>query len=150
MKVMKTRTMSMTTIKTYSELISLPTFEERYRYLRLTGRVGEDTFGFDRYLNQIFYRSAEWKRIRDQVIVRDNGCDLGIEDRMIPGRILIHHMNPITEKDILYRTDALMNPEFLICVSHTTHNAIHYGDESLLIASTPIIRTKNDTCPWKR
>lgn len=137
-------------IRTYSELIALPTFEERYRYLRLTGRVGEDTFGFDRILNQKFYRSAEWKRIRDYVIVRDNGCDLGIEDRLIPGRILIHHMNPITEKDILYRTDALMNPEFLICVSHTTHNAIHYGDEDLLISTTPIIRTKNDTCPWKR
>lgn len=136
--------------RTYSELIALPTFEERYRYLRLTGRVGEDTFGFDRYLNQTFYRSAEWKRIRDYVIVRDNGCDLGMEDRMIPGRILIHHMNPITEKDILYRTDAIMDPEFLICVSHNTHNAIHYGDEGLLIASCPIVRTKNDTCPWKR
>lgn len=143
----------MTTIdtqRTYSELIALPTFEERYRYLRLSGRVGEDTFGFDRILNQKFYRSAEWKRIRDYVIVRDNGCDLGIEDRMIPGRILIHHMNPITEKDILYRSDTLMDPEFLICVSHTTHNAIHYGDESLLIESTPVVRTKNDTCPWKR
>lgn len=136
-------------IKTYSELIKLPTFEERYRYLRLRGSVGVDTFGFDRYLNQKFYRSAEWKRVRDQVIVRDNGCDLGIEDRMIPGRILIHHMNPITEKDILYMTDALMNPEYLICVSHTTHNAIHYGDEDLLI-TTPVVRRKNDTCPWKR
>lgn len=138
----------MTSIKTYSELIELPTFEERYRYLRLRGSVGVDTFGFDRYLNQKFYRSAEWKRVRDQVIVRDNGCDLGIEDRMIPGRILIHHMNPITEKDILYMTDALMNPEYLICVSHTTHNAIHYGDEDLLI-TTPVVRRKNDTCPWK-
>lgn len=135
--------------KTYSELIALPTFEERYRYLRLRGSVGVDTFGFDRYLNQMFYRSAEWKRVRDQVIVRDNGCDLGMEDRMIPGRILIHHMNPITEKDILYMTDALMNPEYLICVSHTTHNAIHYGDEDLLITA-PVVRTKNDTCPWKR
>ena len=137
------------TLKTYSELITIPTFEERYRYLRLRGSVGEDTFGFDRYLNQKFYRSAEWKRIRDYVIVRDNGCDLGIEDRMIYGKILIHHMNPITEKDILRRTDALMNPEFLICVSHDTHNAIHYGSEDLLIKA-PIVRTKNDTCPWKR
>lgn len=139
----------MTTIKTYSELITLPTFEERYRYLRLKGSVGVETFGFDRYLNQKFYRSPEWKRIRDEVIVRDNGCDLGIEDRVIYGKILIHHMNPITEKDILYRTDALMNPEFLISVTHRTHNAIHYGDESLLVTA-PIIRTQYDTCPWKR
>lgn len=138
----------MTNIKTYSELISLPTFEERYAYLRLSGIVGEDTFGFDRYLNQKFYRSAEWKRIRDYVIVRDNGCDLGIEDRMIHGKILIHHMNPITQRDIQCMTDTLLNPEFLICVSHTTHNAIHYGDEDLLIKD-PIVRTRNDTCPWK-
>lgn len=141
--------MSTTNIKTYSELIKLPTFKERYRYLRLTGRVGEDTFGFDRYLNQVFYRSAEWKRARDLVIVRDNGCDLGIEDRAIYGKILIHHMNPITDKDILNVTDILLNPEYLICVSHITHNAIHYGDENLLITE-PIVRTKNDTCPWKR
>lgn len=147
MVVMKT--MTTTNIKTYSELTKLPTFKERYRYLRLTGRVGEDTFGFDRYLNQIFYRSAEWKRVRDLVIVRDNGCDLGIEDRVIYGKILIHHMNPITDKDILNATDILLNPEYLICVSHITHNAIHYGDENLLITE-PIVRTKNDTCPWKR
>lgn len=139
----------MTSIKTYSELITLPTFEERFRYLQLNGRVGEDTFGFDRYLNQNFYRSAEWKRIRDQVIIRDNGCDLGIEDRAIHGRILIHHMNPISEKDILRATDILMNPEYLICVTHNTHNAIHYGDEDLLTKG-PVIRTPNDTCPWKR
>ena len=139
----------MTTIKTYSELIELPTFEERYRYLRLSGQVGKDTFGFDRYLNQNFYRSIEWKRVRDQVIVRDNGCDLGIEDRQIAGKILIHHMNPITDKDILNLTDILLNPEYLICVSHITHNAIHYGDESLLITE-PTVRTKYDTCPWKR
>ena len=139
----------MTTIKTYSELIALPTFEERYRYLRLRGSVGKDTFGFDRYLNQNFYRSLEWKRIRDQVIVRDNGCDLGIEDRMIPGRVMIHHMNPITELDIIQATDILLNPEYLICVSHTTHNAIHFGDEDLLITN-PVVRTPNDTCPWKR
>ncbi len=143
------KTMTTTNIKTYSELIQLPTFIERYRYLRLTGRVGEDTFGFDRYLNQIFYRSAEWKRVRDLVIVRDNGCDLGIEDRPIYGKILIHHMNPITDKDILNATDILLNPEYLVCVSHITHNAIHYGDENLLITE-PIVRTKNDTCPWKR
>ena len=141
--------MNMTNIKTYSELICLPTFEERYRYLQLKGNVGEDTFGFDRYLNQKFYRSAEWKRIRDYVIVRDNGCDLGIGDRPIHSKILIHHMNPITEYDIRYLTDALLNPEYLISVSHTTHNAIHYGDEDLLITS-PITRSRNDTCPWKR
>lgn len=139
----------MTNIKTYSELITLPTFEERYRYLRLQGIVGKDTFGFDRYLNQKFYRSAEWKRVRDQVIIRDNGCDLCVEDRMIHGRILIHHMNPITDKDILNVTDALLNPEFLICVTHETHNAIHYGDENQLV-SAPVVRRPNDTCPWKR
>lgn len=139
----------MTSIKTYSELIKLPTFEERYRYLRLSGRVGKDTFGFDRYMNQNFYRSREWKRIRDEVIVRDNGCDLGIEDRIIHGRILIHHMNPITDRDILDLTEFLLDPEYLICVTHTTHNAIHYGDEDLLITN-PVVRTRNDTCPWKR
>lgn len=139
----------MTSIKTYSELIKLPTFEERYRYLRLSGRVGKDTFGFDRYMNQNFYRSKEWKRIRDEVIVRDNGCDLGIEDRIIHGRILIHHMNPITDRDILDLTEFLLDPEYLICVTHTTHNAIHYGDEDLLITN-PVVRTRNDTCPWKR
>lgn len=138
----------MSGIKTYSELIQLPTYEERYRYLRLQGIVGKDTFGFDRYLNQKFYRSAEWKRIRDQVIIRDNGCDLGMEDRVIYGKILIHHMNPITDRDILKATDILLNPEFLICVTHQTHNAIHYGDEDQLILR-PIVRTPNDTCPWK-
>lgn len=136
-------------LRSYSELISLPTFEERFRYLQLSGKVGKDTFGFDRYLNQNFYRSAEWKRVRDQVIVRDNGCDLGIEDRMIPGKILIHHMNPIAAHDILDATDILLNPEYLISVSHITHNAIHYGDEDLLIKA-PVVRTPYDTCPWKR
>lgn len=139
----------MTNIKTYSELVKIPTFEERYKYLRLSGRVGEDTFGFDRYMNQNFYRSTAWKRIRDEVIIRDDGCDLGIEDRIIQGKILIHHMNPITDRDILGLTDILLDPEYLICVSHTTHNAIHYGDEGLLIPN-PIARAKNDTCPWKR
>ena len=136
-------------IRTYSELITLPTFEERFRYLRLKGSVGEDTFGFDRYMNQKFYRSAQWKRIRDQVIVRDMSCDLGIEDRVIFDKVLIHHMNPITSKDIRYVTDMLLNPEYLICVSHRTHNAIHYGDEDLLVTA-PVMRTPNDTCPWKR
>ena len=136
-------------IKTYSELSQLPTFEERFQYLKLSGAVGKETFGFDRYLNQNFYRSAAWKRVRDQVIVRDNGCDLGIDDRIIYGKILIHHMNPINDRDILDLTDILLNPEYLICVSHITHNAIHYSDESLL-PSEPIVRFKNDTCPWKR
>ena len=135
-------------IKTYSELIALPTFEERYEYLRLNGRVGEDTFGFDRYLNQNFYRSAEWRRIRDRVIVRDNGCDLAIDDRIIYGKILIHHMNPITDKDLFNLSDILLDPEYLICVSHNTHNAIHYGDGERLVKD-PIVRTKHDTCPWK-
>ena len=135
--------------RTYSELIRLKTFEERFQYLQLRGSVGKETFGFDRYLNQNFYRSAAWKRVRDTVIVRDNGCDLGMEDRMIYGKILIHHMNPITDKDILNLTDILLNPEYLICVSHNTHNAIHYCDENLLIKE-PTIRTKNDTCPWKQ
>lgn len=136
-------------IKTYSELILLPTFEERFEYLQLNGTVGRETFGFDRYLNQTFYRSAAWKRVRDEVIIRDNGCDLGIEDRIIGNKIYIHHMNPITDKDIINRTDILLNPEFLICVSHNTHNAIHYGDENLLMR-LPMARTRNDTCPWKR
>ena len=136
-------------IKTYSELIKLPTFEERFQYLKLGGAVGKETFGFDRYLNQNFYRSAAWKRVRDQVIVRDNGCDLGIEDRSIYGKILIHHMNPINDKDILNLTEMLLNPEYLICVSHITHNAIHYSDENLL-ANEPVVRFMNDTCPWKR
>lgn len=136
-------------IRTYSELILIPTFEERFRYLQLNGRVGSDTFGFDRYLNQIFYRSERWKKIRDYVIVRDNGCDLGIEDRQIGGRIIVHHMNPLGLVDITDETEYLLDPEFLICTMHSTHNAIHYGDESLLITA-PIERAKNDTCPWKR
>lgn len=135
-------------IRTYSELILLPTFEERFKYLQLNGRVGDDTFGFDRYINQNFYRSAEWKRIRDQVIMRDNGCDLALKGYEIYGRILIHHMNPITAKDVELSTEYLMNPEYLICVTHNTHNAIHYGDEKLLMKG-PVVRTKNDTCPWK-
>ena len=135
-------------IRTYSELITLPTFIDRYRYLKLGGKVGEDTFGFDRYLNQVFYQSKEWRSIRDYVITRDNGCDLGIPGHEIYGRILIHHMNPITVDDILKRSDFLLNPEYLICTIKNTHDAIHYSDESLLITE-PIERTKNDTCPWK-
>lgn len=136
------------TIKRYSELILLPTFEERFRYLKLDGIVGKETFGFDRYLNQIFYKSKEWKAIRDFVIVRDNGCDLSLDGYDIHGRIYIHHMNPISLDDLVNRTEFLLNPDFLITVSHTTHNAIHYGDENL-IQSAPVERTKNDTCPWR-
>ena len=136
-------------IKTYSELIALPTFEERYRYLKLNGTVGEETFGFDRWINQTFYRDPEWRSIRDAVIIRDNGCDLGIEGREINSRIIVHHMNPISKWDILHRSKILLDPEYLICTTKNTHDAIHYGDEGLLI-SGPITRTKNDTCPWKR
>lgn len=139
----------MSIIRTYSELITLPTFEERYRYLRLGGRVGRDTFGFDRYLNQMFYKSDEWMSLRNDIIIRDNGCDLGIPGREIEGRILIHHMNPITVRDILERSEFLLNPEYLICTVKNTHDAIHYGDENSLIL-IPRERTKNDTCPWRR
>lgn len=140
--------MKMSIIRRYSELSRLKTFKERYEYLRLNGKVGEETFGFDRYLNQIFYKSDEWKAIRDFVIVRDDGCDLGVKGYEIRGRILIHHMNPILPEDILKRSDLLLNPDYLITTVISTHNAIHYGDERLLI-SEPIERTKNDTCPWK-
>lgn len=136
------------TIRTYSELITLPTFEERFRYLQLKGAIGEETFGFDRYLNQNFYRSKEWRHIRDEVIVRDCGCDLGVDDREILDNIIVHHMNPVAIEDIIRLTDYLTNPEYLICTSLMTHNAIHYGDESLLITA-PIERRPNDTCPWR-
>lgn len=136
-------------IRTYSELMTLPTYEERYRYLRLGGRVGEETFGFDRYLNQEFYKSDEWLKVRDEVIIRDNGCDLGIPDREIRGRILVHHMNPITIDDIKNRSEFLLNPEYLITTVKNTHDAIHYGDESLLITVSKE-RSKNDTCPWRK
>lgn len=134
-------------IKTYSELITLSSFEERYRYLKLDGVVGKETFGFDRYLNQLFYKSKEWRSIRNFVITRDNGCDLGIEGHDIYGKILVHHMNPISKDDILGRSEYLLDPEFLISTIKNTHDAIHYGDESLLITA-PIQRSKNDTCPW--
>lgn len=127
----------------------LPTFKERFRYLKLGGRVGEDTFGFDRYLNQKFYKSKEWLSIRDYVIIRDCACDLGIEDRPIESRIIIHHMNPITKDDIVNQTEFLLNPEYMISTVKRTHDAIHYGDESLLF-DAPIERSKNDTCPWRR
>lgn len=136
-------------IRTYSELIQYDTFIERFRYLKLSGRVGEDTFGYDRYLNQQFYKSKEWRLLRDRIIIRDMGCDLGIPDRDIFERIIIHHMNPITKEDIINQTEFLLNPEYMICVTKRTHDAIHYGDESLLF-DTLIERRPNDTCPWRR
>ena len=136
-------------IRTYSELITLPTYLDRYRYLRLGGKVGEDTFGFDRWLNQMFYKDPVWLAARDEVIMRDNGCDLGIPGREISGRILVHHMNPITVEDIVKRSEILLNPEYLISTVKLTHDAIHYGDESSLLLDF-VERTKNDTCPWRR
>ena len=137
-----------TKIRSYSELCKFKTFKERYEYLRLDGVVGESTFGFDRYLNQVFYRSQKWRAIRDQGIIRDEGRDLGAEGYDIYGKVIIHHMNPITIDDIEKESDYLLDPEFLICTTHNTHNAIHYGDEGLLVTG-PVVRTKNDTCPWK-
>ena len=136
-------------IKTYSEMIRLPTFEDRFEYLKLKGSVGKDTFGHDRYLNQVFYSSMEWRRLRDEIIIRDNGCDLGIEGREIGGKVYIHHLNPLGTNDILTHSEYLVNPEYLICVSFETHNAIHYGDINLL-PRDPIERKRNDTCPWRR
>lgn len=136
-------------MRTYRELIRLETFKERFRYLKLSGCVGEATFGYDRYLNQDFYRSKEWKTVRNEIIVRDMGCDLALEGYEIRGKIFIHHMNPIEMKDIVNTSEFLLDPENLICVSMETHNAIHYGDESLLRSKVLIERKPNDTCPWK-
>ena len=138
----------MMSIKTYSELITIPTFEERFEYLQLKGSVGKDTFGHDRHLNQVLYRSPEWKRLRNQIIIRDCGCDLACEGYDIHSKVLIHHLNPITVEDVLARSRKVFDPDNLVCVSHNTHNAIHYGDVDLLVTG-PIIRTKNDTCPWR-
>jgi hypothetical protein len=134
-------------IKTYRELCDLPTFEERYRYLRIGGTVGRETFGFDRYFNQVFYHSGEWKRTRRDIIIRDGGCDLGIKGRDIYDRIYVHHLNPITMKDIELCRPCLFDPNNLICTSFATSNALHYGDESLL-PRLPKERRKGDTCPW--
>ena len=143
--------MSSRIIRTYSELITIPTFEERYEYLRLGGLVGVETFGFDRYLNQIFYKSPEWIESRDAVIIRDHGCDLAMLDREIPEgmRIYVHHMNPLTVDDIVRRTKYLLDPEYLISTIDSTHKAIHYGDRSLLMGFKPIERRPYDTCPWR-
>lgn len=139
-------------IKTYSELIKFDSFIERFNYVKLRGRVGEATFGFDRYLNQILYHDTEWQRVRRHVALRDSDgddiLDLGFPGRPIAGSVFVHHINPISEEDILERRDWILDPEFLISTSLNTHNAIHYGDESLLIHD-PVIRRPNDTCPWR-
>jgi hypothetical protein len=136
-------------IRCYQELKGIPDFKGRYEYLKLLGSVGEITFGGNRYLNQSFYRSSEWKRVRNIVIVRDNGCDLGVDGYDIHGKIFIHHMNPLMIKDITNATEFLLDPEYLICVSHLTHNAIHYGDEDLLPSNSIVERAPNDTVPWR-
>ena len=135
-------------IRTYSELIKLPTFEERFEYLRLDGSVGQATFGYDRYLNQILYNSPEWKRFRRDIIIRDNGCDLACEGYEIRGRIIIHHINTISIEDIVNRNPMVFDPENVITTTHNTHNAIHYGDKELLV-TVPIERSANNTCLWK-
>lgn len=137
-------------MRCYSELIQFQTFEQRFEYLKLNGHVGETTFGFERAINQRFYKSKEWDNIRTEIILRDCGCDLGIEDRQILTPIFVHHMNPIALKDIRDVSEYLLNPEYLICCSYDTHQAIHYGDISLLDGSIPIVRKPNDTCPWKQ
>lgn len=133
--------------RTYSDLVELPTFRQRFEYLALRGKVGNQTFGSDRWMNQKFYSSSDWKRLRDLVIIRDGACDLGIEGREIHDRLLVHHMNPISQEDIAYGTRFALDPEFLICVTHETHNAIHYGDASLLIEDY-IPRRPGDTKLW--
>lgn len=139
---------AVTMTRCYTELRQLPTFKERYDYLRLGAQVAAETFGFDRWVNQRFYRSQEWKKIRRDVIIRDNGCDLGLEGYELQNGIYVHHMNPIALKDITNSEEWILNPEYLVCVSFDTHQAIHYGDESLL-PRLPIERKPNDTCPWK-
>jgi len=134
-------------IKTYSQLKRLDTFDERFSYLKLKGLVGESTFGYDRYLNQFLYKSKRWINARDLVIIRDGGCDLGIVGCEIFDKIIVHHMNPITIKDIELNKDEVFDPEFLICTTMNTHNAIHFGNESKIL-KLPAVRTKNDTCPW--
>lgn len=137
-------------MRTYSELKKLKTFEERFRYLKLNGHIGIETFGFDRYLNQVFYTSPEWRNLRNHILVRDNGGDMGLLDYPINGRILVHHMNPICVKDIVDRNADILNPEYLISVGHDTHNAIHYGDESLLRTKVLVERYPGDTDSWER
>lgn len=136
-------------IRVYDELVLHETFVSRFNYLKLGDKVGKETFGYDRYLNQRFYRTQEWRSLRDQIILRDNGCDLGHPDFPIYGRIIIHHMNPLSKNDIIQHSEYLLDPKYLICVSHDTHNAIHYGNLDLLVTDASIIRKPNDTCPWR-
>lgn len=138
----------MSNIKTYSELITIPSFIERYRYLRIGGRVGAETFGHDRYLNQILYTTREWKRFRRDIIVRDKACDLAHEDYELYDKILVHHIDPITIEDVLRRDPKIFDPENVICTSLNTHNTIHYGNEDLLFAGL-VERRPYDTCPWR-
>lgn len=140
--------MAASKIRRYSELIEIDNYLDRFEYLKLGGKVGTETFGFERYLNQKFYQGKEWKQVRDAIIIRDNGCDMAFSGREIHSKIIIHHINPILPKDIIDKEDWILNPEFLVCVSKQTHDAIHYGDKSLLMLD-PVIRTKNDTCPWR-
>lgn len=138
-----------TMIRTYDALMKCQTFLQRFNYLKLGDKIGKETFGYDRYLNQRFYKTPEWKKLRDEIIIRDDGCDLGHPDFPIYGRIIIHHMNPLTKDDIIHSTEYLLDPKYLICVSHDTHNAIHYGSSDLLLIDEPVIRKPNDTCPWR-
>lgn len=133
----------------YKDLIALPTFEERFKYLEIGGHIGIDTFGFNRYLNQNLYHSPQWMQLRDQIILRDNGMDLGVDGYPINGKIMIHHINPITIEDVLDNNPDIFNPEYLICCSHQTHNAIHYGDEAYLSRFQIVERRPNDTTPWR-
>lgn len=135
-------------IRRYSELKRFKTFDERFEYLRIGGIVGESVFSFDRYLNQALYTSKRWRLLRNEIIIRDNACDLGIEGYDILDKIIIHHMNPITRDQIREPDESMFDPEYLICVSNQTHQAIHYGDSSLLPRG-PVVRRPNDTCPWK-
>lgn len=136
-------------IKTYSEMVKLPTFRERFLYLQIGGLVGHITFGNERYLNQLLYHSGEWKSVRRDIIIRDNGCDLGCAGYDLNEDILIHHIDPITIDDIISRNSKVFDPDNLICTSLNTHNAIHYGDETLIVTD-PVTRKQNDMCPWRK
>ena len=135
-------------IRCYNDLIQLKTFEERFRYLKINGKVGEETFGLDRYINQQLYKSQRWRSTRSKIIIRDDGCDLGIDGRQLDEYIVVHHMNPISLEDIEEERDIVFDPNYLICCSTRTHRAIHFGDENLLIRD-PVIRRPNDTCLWR-
>lgn len=139
----------MTHERTYTELCKLKTFDERFNYLMLKGKVGLETFGYDRYLNQLLYTSPKWKKLRDEIIIRDSGSDLGLADYPIYGRVIVHHINPITVDDVMEYREDVFNPEYLICTSHKTHNALHYGFEDYTRTLQVVERTPNDTIPWR-